>query len=200
MNRNNVEDKARICVNKIMVEEKTAKLLNKLKDYDEDIFYHAINTAFIVAQIGINNKYSEPLLHSTIEAALLYNIGLINVPLEIVNSEKALTEEQFKQLKEGLNKGIDILEDAGYNEVTIKCMTTQISAEENVVINEAKKLLFHNLIESSIIVDLANKYDAMTSERPYRNKKTAYEALSILYEENKHTPEYVDLINNCSAI
>lgn len=113
-------------------------------------------------------------------AALLHDIGKIGTPESILHKPGALKPEEFEKIKEHPSKGADILSNIGEFSDIIKWIRhhhewydgkgypDRISAEQIPL--EAR------------IITVADSYDAMTSDRPYRKGMPPQEVLKIMEE------------------
>ncbi len=111
-------------------------------------------------------------------AALLHDIGKIGTPESILLKPGALQPEEFEKIKEHPSKGADILSNICEFKEIIKWIRhhhewydgkgypDHIAAEEIPV--EAR------------IITIADAYDAMTSNRPYRNGMPPAEVMKIM--------------------
>ncbi len=116
-------------------------------------------------------------------AALLHDIGKIGTPESILNKPGKLKPEEIDKIKEHPAKGAEILSNIEEFSEIIKWIRhhhewydgkgypDEISAE-------------HIPLEARIIT-IADAYDAMTSDRPYRKGMPPFEAIKIMEEFNR---------------
>ncbi len=114
-------------------------------------------------------------------AAILHDVGKIGIEETILNKPGKLTPEEFEKIKQHpvigmkiINK-VDFLKDAsdiiyGHHE---RCDGTGYP--------EGKK--GQEINQEAYILSIADVYDALTSERPYRGAMTMQEALNIIEQE-----------------
>lgn len=118
----------------------------------------------------LNEKSSKNLLYS----AYLHDVGKINVPQEILISEKQLTDEQWQMMK---NHPIDGAE--------IVSKIQDFEEVRNIVLQHHEKfdgsgypngLKGEEISFLARVLTLADSFDAMTAKRPYQKIKTFEEA------------------------
>lgn len=124
-------------------------------------------------------------------AALLHDIGKIGVEDNILNKPESLTYEEYKEIKKHPVIGSEIIKEIKFSKT----------------INDA--VLYHHcwfdgsgypdnehedLPLPAAILGIADAFDAMTSNRPYRCEMTNQEALDILceYRGSQFDPDVVD--------
>lgn len=108
------------------------------------------------------------------DAAILHDFGKVLIPASILNKEDILTEEEHRIMDLHSELGYQLLKKSGIN---------------NNVLNLIR--YHHNNIEKGDfipdinlqILNLADKYSALTENRVYRNKFTPNQALTILYKD-----------------
>lgn len=116
-------------------------------------------------------------------AGLLHDIGKIGIPETILNKPDKLTEEEYKIIKEHPVKGVAILQPIKKLEAAIEGVRYHHERFDGKGYPEGLSGDKIPLIAS--IIAVADSYDAMTTDRPYRKARTKQEAL----EE----------VKNCSA-
>ncbi|MFQ5586867.1 MAG: HD-GYP domain-containing protein [Thermodesulfobacteriota bacterium] len=129
------------------------------------------------------SKYAEQIaraagLHDTdVEdiriAALLHDLGKIGVSAEILNKIGGLSEEEMREMASHTSKAAGILEPVGGK--VLKILPLILGHHERY---DGKG--YHALMEDSIpigakIIAVADVYDALTTDRPYRKALTPLE-------------------------
>jgi len=129
--------------------------------------------------LGINDA---PTLKAIEAAALLHDTGKLGVPEHILNKPGGLTPSEFEQMKRHVDVGADILSlvEFPYPVVPIvRCHHENWdgSGYPRGVSGEAIPI-------GARILSVADCYDALTSDRPYRRRMTDEAALAILRERS----------------
>ncbi|MCF6464481.1 HD-GYP domain-containing protein [Clostridium sp. Cult2] len=152
----------------------------RIKDTDEYTYNHSINVAiyslYIGKLIGLDNERIKELC----QAALLHDIGKANVPKNILNKKGKLTEEEFRIVKKHtidgylLSKRIPFLK-----EEVREAILSHHEREDGSGYPRGIKGRKINLYAR--ILAIADVYDALTSERVYKEKSTPFEAIEEFY-------------------
>ncbi|MFC1658352.1 HD-GYP domain-containing protein [Candidatus Omnitrophota bacterium] len=115
-------------------------------------------------------------------AALLHDIGKIGVPEDILNKKGLLDEEEWKKMKLHPEIGANILQSIKELELAIQGVKYHHERYDGKgypdgLDNEKIPII-------AAIISVADAYDAMTSDRPYRNAKSRQEAISEIKQES----------------
>lgn len=152
--------------------------LNELKGYDDYTYSHCVNVGFYSMLIGKRLHMPDLKLIDLIQAGLLHDIGKIKIDSELLNKKSQLTDEELGIIRKHTNWGYEILDESPYISSDIKEAT----------------LMHHERVDGSgyplgakgeaigefaRIVAVADVYDAMTSDRPYKKKVTPFEAFNM---------------------
>ncbi len=163
--------------------------------------YDDIVTA-LVSAIEVNDKYTEGHAKRVREyscaiaeeldlpkvriddistAALLHDIGKIGISTEILNKPGRLTDEEYNIIKQHPVYTKTILEKiSGFSTIT----NFAYNHHENYDGSGYPRGLKHNEIPlEAQIIQVADAYDAMTSERAYRKALSSSDALNIIKKE-----------------
>ncbi|GAC1564950.1 MAG: hypothetical protein NVS3B14_01130 [Ktedonobacteraceae bacterium] len=135
--------------------------------HDDDTSAHSIRMVHLAQETARILGCSEEEIHLIRLAALLHDIGKVGVPHEILHKTGPLTDEEWKVMRRHPGIGRQILTQAG----------GKFELLSHIVIAHHErwdgKGYPYGLSEESIplgarILSLADSYDAMTSDRPYR--------------------------------
>lgn len=106
------------------------------------------------------------------EGAILHDFGKVLIPEKILNKNDILSEEEHKIMDLHAELGYQLLKKSGLNE------------------NVLNMIRYHHNVNGSYtpdinlqILNLADKYSALTENRVYRKKFNSNEALTILYKD-----------------
>ena len=138
---------------------------------------------------------------SEIEAALdiagvLHDIGKEGIPDIILNKPDKLTDEEFEEVKKHPEKGVEIVTPAlrrtQYAEFGIQLILYHQERYDGK--GYPKGLKGEGIPLIARILAVADAFDAMTSERPYRKGMPIEKAIGIINGEksNQFDPEVVD--------
>jgi putative two-component system response regulator len=184
----------------------TLELLAKASDLrDHDTGTHIVRTTgyarIIVADLVANPKEGYLLSHTEgmdiIEAAKLHDLGKIAMPDEVLLKPGRLTEEEFAVIKthprhaaEMLRGATQTLDDDTMLKTTLEIANTHHEKWDGSGYPDG--LRGEDIPLSGRIVAVADVFDALTSERPYKKAFSIREALDILYKDaGKHFDPYL---------
>ena len=173
-----VVEMSSLIFNKINNRGSVIKYLSEIRNTDDYTYNHSINTAFYSMLIGDWLKLKESELKTLIQAGLLHDIGKIKIPTKILNKKGYLTREEFELIKMHTTYGYDIVSKSKHIDDSIKSAILMHHEREdgsgypNGIYGDKTELL-------SKIVSIADVYDAMISDRVYKEKVTPFEAFKM---------------------
>ena len=156
--------------NKEIVDQALNVLIKTLEAKDKYTLGHSRRVAHYVMIIARNIPQAKNILHEIELAALLHDIGKIGTPLEILNKPSGLTDEEFDIIKLHPIHSFEIL-----REVTaLKNVALWVRSHQERIdgMGYPDGLRADNIPLPSRIIAVADAFDAMTSDRPYRRAMT----------------------------
>lgn len=166
--------------------------LVSLRTSSDYTYKHSLNVAVLSVLTGIGIGLKKSMLKELAASALLHDIGKVNIPIEILEKPGPLTEEEYEKIKEHSELGY--LKLKGNVNLTSKTKMGVYMHHENI--NGSGYPL--GLKEDQIymfakIIHIADVYDAITNERPYKKAQLPQEAIEFLMSNsgNMFQPEYV---------
>lgn len=153
--------------------------LSTIKDKDQYTFYHSINVAVLSLLIGFRLNLPPPLLELVGAAAMLHDIGKMSIPLEILNKPADLSEDELRIMQTHSVEGAKILLQVPELQALPMVVAAQHHAEHLLggYPSFPKLGRLHMLTE---IVAIADVFDALTSDRPYRSAMLPDQAMRII--------------------
>lgn len=156
--------------------------LRRIKTYDEYTYLHCLNVARLSVNLGKKLGLSERSLLDLAWAALLHDIGKLNVPLEILNKVKKFSADELAVMQSHPLEALTAF--AKTQTVTLERLRRLSAAFEHHQRYDLKgyprvsrKLQLHPY---SRIVAIADTFDAMTTDRIYQRRVLPDVALKIL--------------------
>lgn len=134
----------------------------------------------LAEKLGLSPKKVENLRI----AAILHDIGKIGVDESILNKPGRLTVEEFDKIKQHPEIGVKIIKDIDFLKDAAAIILSHHERYDGAGYPEGRKN--EDIIIEAQILSIADVFDALTSERPYRNAMTVKEALDII-EKGKGT-------------
>ena len=125
-------------------------------------------------------------------AALLHDIGKIGIPESILNKPGRLTPEEWKQVRQHPEKGAHIVEEIEFLSDAVEIIRSHHEWYNGEGYPDGKNA--ESLPLEAMILCVADSFDAMTSERPYRRTLTFVEAMRELHDKagTQFSPAVVD--------
>lgn len=157
----------------LMINMIDLKLLN---DYT---FYHCVNVAVMSIVMGVAMKYSYDQLYNLGLGAMLHDEGKMLIPQEILNKPGKLTAEEFEIIQTHPKAGFDFLQ---RNAVLPPIAYTLVLQHHEKYDGSGYPygLKGDAINEQSRLVSVADVYDALVSDRPYRKALPPSEAMEYI--------------------
>lgn len=128
---------------------------------------HSLRVADYAMKIAENMGKSPDEQKAIYYAGLLHDVGKIRVPEDIINKPGKLTDEEFEQIKIHPVTGYHILKDI-YDDKSL-ALAAKFHHERYDGNGYPSGLSGTNIPEAARIIGVADAYDAMASNRSYRN-------------------------------
>lgn len=153
--------------------------LSDIRTFDDYTFAHSVNVCILSIMTGITMGYNHLQLSELGLGALLHDIGKIRVSIDILNKPGDLTSEEFLEVKRHAEYGFEILRD--YKEVSL--LSSHIAFQHHERWDGQgypRSLAGETIHEYARIVAVADIYDALLADRPYRPSYSLNQTLTIL--------------------
>jgi diguanylate cyclase (GGDEF)-like protein len=169
-------------------------LVQALETRDRFTAWHSRNTTFYVTDLAEAAGLPQPLRTAITNAGMLHDLGKIGVPDGILQSTTPLTEAQAAVLRQVPLITCKILE------------PLRIFETETLIIRHLRERFdgtgypfgLHGTVipVGSRLLAVAEAFDALTSERPYRPGLNEQEALRVIQAEasRQFDPQFTDLL------
>lgn len=174
---------------KAVVEDITHSIINNsnallwltyLKNRDEYTALHSMNVCVLSLLFGHFLGLEKYVLQELGLGALLHDIGKLRVPLDILNKPDRLTKPEFEIMKQHPDLGVKIIQLA--SDLPGSVFDVVYSHHERVNgKGYPRALKVNEITRFSKIVSIVDVYDAMTSDRVYRNGKPCPEVIDFMY-------------------
>lgn len=115
--------------------------------------------------------------------APLHDIGKLGIPDNILKKPGPLTVEEFKEMKKHVSIGADLLKTAELPDVALNII--KYHHEKWTGTGYLEGLQGEGIPIEARIVAIADVFDALTTERPYKNAFTVEKAIEIMCSEMK---------------
>jgi putative nucleotidyltransferase with HDIG domain len=167
----------------IVTQDRTSLMaLTALKKYDNYTFTHMVNVAALSMAQARALNLDGPLLREFGFAALMHDIGKVNTPLEILNKPGKLTEDEFKIMRMHVVDGAHILR----RTPEMPALAPVVAFEHHLrqdLSGYPENIGHRKLNLCTQIVSIADVFDALRSNRPYREGLATARIRSIMGEQ-----------------
>ena len=165
-------------VRKILAEHKIPVRLNmqELKDLMDG---HCKTTTDFAVQIAKNLPQAlkqQVNIKDLKDGAIMHDFGKVLIPPEILNKHGALTPDEHKIMDLHSELGYQLLKNTGVNDEVLKLVRYH---HENFESSSGNFVPDINLQ----ILNIADKYSALTEKRVYKDALSPKQALTIIYSE-----------------
>jgi HD-GYP domain-containing protein (c-di-GMP phosphodiesterase class II) len=155
--------------------------INLFKFADKYTYTHSINVALLSMLIGKWMKYGSNMVESLLLAGLLHDIGKMKINPDILNKPYKLTDDEFEEIKRHPRYSYELLQYR--HDISMDVKVGILMHHERIdgsgypynVYNE-------NINDIGKILAVADVYDAMMSERPYKKKHSPFEVMQLMQE------------------
>ncbi len=159
--------------------------LTDIRSYDDYTFAHSVNVCILSVLMGTSRCYNEHKLKELALGALLHDVGKILVPIEVLNKPGRLTAQEFNIVKEHAQLGFELLRKQQDQVPLLACHVAFQHQEKLDGSGYPRQLKGQEIHEYARIVAVADVYDALTSDRPYRKGMLPHEAYEIMMASGK---------------
>ncbi|MFO7848650.1 MAG: HD-GYP domain-containing protein [Spirochaetia bacterium] len=143
----------------------------------------AVNCLILSFLMGRRLKLPNHQLANLAVASLLHDSGMMRLPKKILEKSGKLTEDELRTIKAHPVYSFKIItSELGYSEEVGK--TALFHHERWDGKGYPKKLKEKNIPLTSRILSVVDAYEAMVSERPYRNSMIGYRAMRQILNDN----------------
>ena len=148
-----------------------------------DLARAGVNTAILSAVIGISLKLPPYRLSYLISGALLHDAGMLRIPDSIVKKKGALTEDEAQKVR-------------AHPLLSYRIITKELMYPDDVGLvglqhherwdaeGYPRKTPGADIDVLARIVSVADAFEAMVSQKPYRNPMIGYAAMKALLSDN----------------
>ena len=169
---------------RLVMQDRTSLMaLTALKKYDNYTFTHMVNvSALAMAQARALNIQG-PLLREFGFAALMHDIGKVNTPLEVLNKPDKLTKDEFEIMKRHVVDGAHILRRTPEMPALAPIVAFEHHLKQDLS-GYPENIGSRTLNLCTMIVSIADVFDALRSTRPYRKGLATDRIRSIMGEQD----------------
>ena len=175
--------------------------ISKLRTKDDYTFSHCINVATAAVIFAKHLGYDAASLHTIGLAGFFHDLGKLGIPLEILNSPRRLTPEEFSIMREHPTIGYEHLQKIpDLSDLVIRGALEHHERVNGTGYPDGKK--GDEIGPAGKILAIVDVYDALSSRRVYKDPMAPHTALGLLYSlrGTDFVPELVDRFIQCVGI
>ncbi len=153
--------------------------LTDIRTFDDYLFAHSVNVCVLSLLVGISLNYNRTKLTELAVGALLHDIGKIRIDPNILDKPDDLNQEEFAVVKYHTTYGFEILR----NHPDIPLLSAHIAFQHHERWDGQgypRGLAKQSIHEYARVVAVADAYDALLADRPYRPAYTIKQGLAVI--------------------
>lgn len=156
--------------------------ITDIRLYDDYTFSHSVNVAALSAMLGLLCHYSKQDLMTLTAGALLHDIGKLDVSRQILNKTTALSDDELKLIRHHPEWGYQRLCNIQNHALNIKAIANVAYQHHEHIDGHGypNHLVGDQISEFARIVAIADVYDALTTQRPYKKAYSPHIAYKIM--------------------
>jgi putative nucleotidyltransferase with HDIG domain len=168
---------------RLVTQDRTSLMaLTALKKYDNYTFTHMVNVAALAMAQARALNVDGPLLREFGFAALMHDIGKVNTPLEVLNKPDKLTSDEFAIMKRHVVDGAHILRRTPEMPALAPIVAFEHHLKQDLS-GYPENVGSRRLNLCTMIVSIADVFDALRSNRPYRQGLATARIRAIMGEQ-----------------
>ncbi len=153
----------------------------RLKTLNDYTYMHSVAVCALMIALGRHMKLGEAELREAGMAGLLHDVGKMAIPNEILNKAGRLTEHEFSRVLAHPREGYNLLKaGGGVSEIALDVCLHHHEKIDGT--GYPDKLVGDNISLFARMGAVCDVYDAITSDRPYKNGWNPAEALHKMAE------------------
>jgi putative nucleotidyltransferase with HDIG domain len=155
-------------------------ILRQFISKDQYTQNHSYRVSIYAVKIAVEMGFESERVEDVRAASLLHDIGKLDISRDLLYKASRLTNGETEEMRKHVAKGADILQPVGgaLNRI-IPIILAHHDKFDGSGYNPAHG---EEIPLESRIITVADVYDAMTSDRPYRKAITPFEAKEIIFK------------------
>ena len=178
--------------NSLLISEITTAFAKVIDMKDSYTNGHSFRVAQYTSMLAKELGYDDETVERYYRIALLHDVGKIGIPKVVLNKPGKLTDEEYEIIKSHTSKGYDVLKDISIMpELAVGAQSHHERPDGKGYPNHLKG---DEIPRVAQIIAVADCFDAMYSNRPYRKRMNFEKAVSIIREVSgtQLTPDVVE--------
>ncbi len=152
--------------------------LTQLKDVDSYTYTHSVHVSILAMHLALHTDFRDQVEAIGL-GALLHDIGKVQIPVSILNKQGPLDADEMNQVKRHPVLGVEQLKKSGEKRAAVlDCVLYHHERISGRGYPEGKR--GHHISPYAMITAIADVYDALTTDRPYRPAMNPKEAILLM--------------------
>ena len=150
-----------------------------MRTYQDYIYAHSVNTCVLSVLIAVNLDYPEGKLTDLALGTMLHDVGMMMLPDALLMKIGNLTPEESKQVQQHPEDGFNILRTVREIPITVAHIAYQHHERVDGK-GYPRNLTADKILEFAKVAAVADTFDALVSDRPYRKGMVPHEAYEVM--------------------
>lgn len=166
-------------VQEVLANKDVVVNLSDIRSADDYTFYHSVNVCILALLAGVELDLQRTRLEEMGVGALLHDLGKIWIDDIILKKQGSLTPAEYEEIKKHPVFGYEILSD----QKNFSPQSAKVVAQHHERCDGTgypQRLLKEEIHLFSRLVSVADVYDALTADRPYRRAMKPHQAIDML--------------------
>ncbi|WP_053001070.1 HD-GYP domain-containing protein [Kosmotoga pacifica] len=168
------------CLRSVLSEllEVFSKLIATLRKKDDYTASHTLRVSYFAYLLAKQMRYTTLQLFDLIVGAMLHDYGKVKIPDEILNKPGKLTDEEMNIIRLHPQYGMEFLQGLNFPDIVLHIVYMHHERIDGRGYPQGLKN--GEIPEVAQIAAIADVFDALTTDRPYRKALTKREAIDFL--------------------
>jgi putative nucleotidyltransferase with HDIG domain len=160
---------------------RTFDMLQCMHESDDLVYVHSMNVTLICASFASWLNFPSDDMQKLMLAAMLHDIGKLQIPQEIIHKPTALTKEEYKIIQKHPSLGYELMKDITIDSRVLEAILMHHERCDGS--GYPYQRLSKEIPPFAKIIAIADVYDAMTSNRIYRYGICPFEVIRNFEDE-----------------
>ncbi len=179
LNIDQIQKIAKTIVDDIFTQPELLVGLVDIKNLDSYTYNHCVNVGILALTLGIGYGLNRNDLYDLTLGCMLHDIGKIFIPKAILNKNGKLSKDEYELIQSHCEKGFTYLREHTDLSATVRIIALQ-HQERYDGSGYPVGLKGDNINKLAQMASVADVYDALTSDRPYRRALAPNEAIEYI--------------------
>ncbi len=154
------------------------------RKYPDNVLTHSVNCTIYSIMIGRGLGYSLEKLEELALSVLVHDVGMAFLPEELLEKTGGLTQKEFMKIRKHPGYGYKYLKES-YPEMPYLALTAYHEHEREDGSGYNQGLTGNDIFKYAKICGAVDIFEALTHDRPNRNKMLPFEAIQSILQKDK---------------